>query len=98
MTVLATTVRRSPTSHAFVVPVVRALAPPRLSKTPQDHKREPANARPPPPHAPQPHEPRLRGAGRARARAPARRGRLCLVALYRLTLPSPGPPLRARDV
>ena len=27
MTVLATTVRRQPTSHAFVVPVVRELAP-----------------------------------------------------------------------
>ena len=29
MTVLATTVRRRPVSHAFVVPVVRELAPPR---------------------------------------------------------------------
>jgi hypothetical protein len=27
MTVLATTVRRRPVSHAFVVPVVRELAP-----------------------------------------------------------------------
>ena len=31
MTVLATTVRRSPTSHAFVVPVVRELAPQRAA-------------------------------------------------------------------
>jgi len=29
MTVLATTARRRPTSHAFVVPVVRELAPQR---------------------------------------------------------------------
>lgn len=31
MTVLATTVRRRPTSHAFVVPVVRELAPRRVA-------------------------------------------------------------------
>jgi hypothetical protein len=31
MTVLATTVRRRPASHAFVVPVVRELAPPRAA-------------------------------------------------------------------
>jgi hypothetical protein len=31
MTVLATTVRRISTSHAFVVPVVRELAPQRAS-------------------------------------------------------------------
>jgi hypothetical protein len=31
MTVLATTVRRQPTHHAFVVPVVRELAPQRAA-------------------------------------------------------------------
>ena len=31
MTVLSTSVRRRPTSHAFVVPVVRELAPQRAA-------------------------------------------------------------------
>jgi hypothetical protein len=33
MTVLATTLRRRPFSHAFTVPVVRELAPQRLATT-----------------------------------------------------------------